>query len=95
MPTPTEILDAIAARMEADILSRPRRAPKRSEIDADIAHVERRLHLISLSSTTITRPSLITLTDPEWERRAATISDLRARLIHLRAQRASKEVLDS
>lgn len=91
--TAHEILDRIAARMEADILSRkPIITSKCSEIDAAITDIKRRLVEMAAAHTTMARPAVLTRVDPEWERRADALRGFNAQLLELRVRRYINEV---
>jgi len=90
MSLSTEIINRVADRMTADILSRPRIA--RSPTDRAYADVQQRLYRLASAATPSTRPALLTRRDPDWERYAAMIDELHAELLCLRVQRALDEV---
>lgn len=92
MAEATEIMERIAARMAADILSRPRPTIKRSLVGIEIADIERRLRNLAAASRTSICPAMITRRDPDWEWRSTQMRALHGDLIRLRVQRAINEV---
>jgi len=90
MSSSAEILNRVADRMTADILSRPRVA--RLPTARAYADVQERLYRLASAATPSTRPAFLTRRDPDWERCAAMIDELHAELICLRVQRSLDEV---